>query len=205
MDRSSIIAAHEAEIAALVVQMQSKSQKKILKEEAARRLAAAEKEATQRAAIEQQLAAEEAAFMARKAELQAQLASGGGGGGAAAGAGPETPKKGKKAAVKAPAAPVKERVLTEGQKRWHSFQKFIWEELRAVRGGATPFKAAMVEAGKRWEKGEPILLSDKLAFEAWQQNKIPSEPSSPAPASEDEEPAAAAAPHLLFGAYITTA
>ncbi len=98
MDRTTIIATHEDEINALVVQMQKE---KILKEEAARRLAILEKEATQRAAITAQLAAEEEAFQARKA----QLASCGGGGGApaevaaaAAGAGQETPKKAAKAA-----------------------------------------------------------------------------------------------------------
>ena len=184
MDRSSIIATHEAEIAALVIQMQSKSQKKILKEEAARRLTVLEKEAAQRAVIMAQLAAEEEAFQSRKAELEAQLAAGGGGGGApaavAAGAGPETPKKAPKA-VKEPGAP---RKVSDGLRRWQMFQKFVWTEMKAATGGAaTSFKAAMIEAGKRWEKGEPISTKDKITFEAFLSS---SEPSSPNPSSEDE-------------------
>ncbi len=80
-------------------------------------------------------------------------------------------QKKKKEARRPPPAYICMEPRDELTERQRAFQMFIWEELRAVRGGETPFKEAMIEAGRRWENGEPISEKDKLAFAAWQAAK----------------------------------
>jgi hypothetical protein len=85
-----------------------------------------------------------------------------------------------KAAKKA-TAPI--RTLTAGQQRWMSFQKFIWQQMKAV-SAAVPFKEAMKEAGRRWDAGQPKLPEDAAAFDAWLGGR--SSDSEEDPASDDD-------------------
>ena len=80
-------------------------------------------------------------------------------------------KQKKKEARRPPPAFIRMEPRDELTERQRAFQRFVWEEMRAVRGGETPFKEAMIEAGRRWENGEPISEKDKLALAAWQAAK----------------------------------
>ena len=84
-----------------------------------------------------------------------------------------------KAAKKA-TAPV--RAPTVGQQRWRSFQKFIWQQMKAV-SAVVSYKEAMKEAGRRWEAGQPKLPADAAAFDAWLGSR--SSDSEEDPASDD--------------------
>ena len=103
-------------------------------------------------------------------------------------------KLAKKAKVKTPkaAGEKKPRKTSEGQRKWQSFQKFVWDELKEE-NPAAPYKEAMQAAGPRWTGGEPVSQKDKDAFEAWlAANPIPSEEARAA-AKEEKTAATKAA------------
>jgi hypothetical protein len=68
----------------------------------------------------------------------------------------------------------KVRKISDGQRRWQAFQKFIWEKLKE-RNKDAPFKAAMSASGPKWDKsGNPIDEAEKAEFEEWlKTNPIP--------------------------------
>jgi uncharacterized coiled-coil protein SlyX len=85
-------------------------------------------------------------------------------------------KMAKKVKVKAKSTKEKTpRKTSEGQRRWQSFQKFVWDQLKEE-NAAAPYKAAMQAAGPRWSGGEPVSEEDKTAFAEWlKTNPIPTE------------------------------
>lgn len=85
-------------------------------------------------------------------------------------------KMAKKVKVKAKSTKEKTpRKTSEGQRRWQSFQKFVWDQLKET-NAAAPYKAAMQAAGPRWSGGEPVSEEDKVAFTEWlKANPVPTE------------------------------
>ncbi len=70
----------------------------------------------------------------------------------------------------------KPRKVSEGQKRWQAFQKYVWDQLKQA-NPATPYKEAMRVAGERKREGHLDAGSKHLAkFETWlKANPLPTE------------------------------